>query len=215
MFHFLHNFVKAVKYGITIIPRQYWENKQLNFYSSSKFPNIFNDWYESCVSASLISDICTSSTKTGNELYVWNDGYPDTSGDCATSSGCVCSVSATKGSTIQVDLLDLRLYEDGVGTCYQRLVISEGGLETSVDCAKKNEFALTPIYTSQSDSFDIRFDNTHSGQSGNFWIALRGNIYLQRTCVHVLTMSSHFLNFTLKFCKLLFPLTLLKSRAGN
>lgn len=151
-----------------------WNRTELNcdphIYMSKS--NYMRQFYH-CIKTSLISDICTSSTKTGNELYVWNDGYPDTSGDCATSSGCACSVSATKGSTIQVDLLDLRLYEDGVGTCYQRLVISEGGLETSVDCAKKNEFALTPIYTSQSDSFDIRFDNTHSGQSGNFWIALR------------------------------------------
>lgn len=151
-----------------------WNRTELNcdphIYMSKS--NYMRQFYH-CIKTSLISDICTSSTKTGNELYVWNDGYPDTSGDCATSSGCACSVSATKGSTIQVDLLDLRLYEDGVGTCYQRLVISEGGVETSIDCDKKNEFALTPIYTSQSDSFDIRFDNTHSGQSGNFWIALR------------------------------------------
>ncbi|XP_065927277.1 serine-rich adhesin for platelets isoform X3 [Magallana gigas] len=151
-----------------------WNRTELNcdphIYMSKS--NFMRQFYH-CIKTSLISDICTSSTKTGNELYVWNDGYPDTSGDCATSSGCACSVSATKGSTIQVDLLDLRLYEDGVGTCYQRLVISEGGVDTSIDCDKKNEFALTPIYTSQSDSFDIRFDNTHSGQSGNFWIALR------------------------------------------
>lgn len=128
-----------------------------------------------CIKSSLISPICTASTKTGNELYVWNDGYPNLSGDCATSSGCACSVSATKNSIIQVDLLDLRLYEDGGGTCYQQLVISEGGSETVIDCDNKNEFALTTIYTSHSDSFNIRFDNTHSGQNGNFWIALRAN----------------------------------------
>lgn len=155
----------------------YWGKMQLIFFSCQRFRNVLNDWYKSFVSGSLISDICTASTKTGSELYVWNDGYPGTSGGCATSSGCACFVSATKGSAIQVDLLDLRLYEDSGGTCYQRLVISEGGLETSIDCDKKNEFALTPIYTTQSDSFNIRFDNTHSGQSGNFWIALRGNIY--------------------------------------
>lgn len=123
---------------------------------------------------SLISNICHASVNTGNQLYVWNDGYPATSADCAASSGCVCSVSASKGSSIHVELLDLRLQEAANGTCYQRLVISEGALETSINCDKKNEFSLTSIYTSQSDSLSIRYDNTHAGSGGNFWISLQG-----------------------------------------
>ena len=127
------------------------------------------------ISANLISQICIPSTKTGNELYIWNDGYPNNSSDCTISSGCACSISASKSSTIEIELLDLRLSQSG-GTCNQRLVISEGGTETSIDCGQQNDFSLTSVYSSQSDSLTVRFDNTVSGQYGHFWILLRGNL---------------------------------------
>ncbi|XP_061192339.1 uncharacterized protein LOC133200577 [Saccostrea echinata] len=134
--------------------------------------NYMRQFYH-CIQKSLISNICTSAISNGNQLYVWNNGYPAKSGDCATSSGCVCSVSASKSSTIRIELLDLRLHKDISGTCYQRLVISEGGSETSIDCDKNNGFSLTTIYTSQSDSLSIRYDNTYVGIDGNFWISLQ------------------------------------------
>lgn len=93
--------------------------------------------------------------KIGNELYVWNDGYLDISGDCVIFFGCVCFVFVIKGLIIQVDFLDFCLYEDGVGMCYQWLVIFEGGVEIFIDCDKKNEFVLMFIYMSQLDFFDI------------------------------------------------------------
>ncbi|XP_062595968.1 uncharacterized protein DDB_G0271670-like, partial [Saccostrea cucullata] len=126
-----------------------------------------------CIKKSLISNICTSTINNGNQLYVWNNGYPAKSGDCATSSGCVCSVSSSKSSTIKIELLDLRLHKDVSGSCYQRLVINEGGLETSIDCDQNNGFSLTTIYTSQSDSLSIRYDNTFAGIEGNFWISVQ------------------------------------------
>nr|XP_022294515.1 cell wall integrity and stress response component 2-like [Crassostrea virginica] len=127
-----------------------------------------------CIETNFISQICIPSTKTGNELYIWNDGYPNNSSDCATSSGCACSISASKSSTIEIELLDLRLSQSG-GTCNQRLVISEGGTETSIDCGQQNDFSLTSVYSSQSDSLTVRFDNTVSGQYGHFWILLRAS----------------------------------------
>ena len=144
--------------------------------------NIYNFmsyiYFSQLLSANLISQICIPSTKTGNELYIWNDGYPNNSSDCATSSGCACSISASKSSTIEIELLDLRLSQSG-GTCSQRLVISEGGTETSIDCGQQNDFSLTSVYSSQSDSLTVRFDNTVSGQYGHFWILLRGNFIVK------------------------------------
>ena len=135
-------------------------------------------YFSKFIPANLISQICIPSTKTGNELYIWNDGYPNNSSDCATSSGCACSISASKSSTIEIELLDLRLSQSG-GTCNQRLVISEGGMETSIDCGQQNDFSLTSVYSSQSDSLTVRFDNTVSGQYGHFWILLRGNFIVK------------------------------------
>lgn len=61
---------------------------------------IFNYWYEFCVLVFLILDICIFLIKNGNELYVWNDGYLDISGDCVIFFGCVCFVFVIKGLII-------------------------------------------------------------------------------------------------------------------
>lgn len=125
--------------------------------------------------ASQSGSTCNSSL-TGNQVFLWNDGYPNSDGGCGSDSGCSCTIQSTGGSSIQIDAFDLRFsVNETTGKCAQRIFLSDGGLETDIACDDVNLFERRTLYTSVTDSVYLRYDNTYDGSGGNFWISIQGN----------------------------------------
>ena len=133
-------------------------------------------YLNSCLTGISIANICNSPTIVGNPLYIWNDGYPSTSGTCATNSGCKCTVTSTNNSPIKIDVFDIR-FQSGTD-CLQRLHIQDGSAESEIDCDNTNEFSRMHAYTSVTNSIEIRYDDTATVSGGNFWIYIEGRVYL-------------------------------------
>lgn len=112
---------------------------------------------------------------TGNPVFLWNDGYPNSEGDCNSTSGCKCAIKSSGGSIIQIDALDLRFARnETTGSCAQRLFVIDGHLESDIACDDVNLFERRTLFTSSTDSIQLRYDNTYHGSTGNFWISAQG-----------------------------------------
>ena len=112
---------------------------------------------------------------TGKQVFLWNDGYPYSDGVCNSTSGCKCAIQSSGGSTIQIDALDLRFAQnETTGACAQRLFVIDGNSESDIACDDVNLFERRTLFTSSTDSIQLRYDNTYYGSTGSFWISAQG-----------------------------------------
>lgn len=114
-------------------------------------------------------------TKHGNTVFLWNAKYPYAVEACTTTSGCICTVSASGNSRIQIDAFDIRFQANATTMrCAQRIYIQDGGTKFDVACDDYNAFERRMIYFSATNSIKMRFDNTLNTKNGYFWIQLKG-----------------------------------------
>ncbi|VDI03360.1 Hypothetical predicted protein [Mytilus galloprovincialis] len=148
-----------------------------------------------CIKSSQIVSMCNSSA-SGDQLFLWNDGYPNSDGGCGLTSGCQCTIQSTGGSGIQIDALDIRFaINESTGLCSQRLYVIDGSDESDIACDDVNLFERRTLYTSLTDTIQLRYDNTYDGSNGNFWILLLATDNSQTltiTCSEVLLTNTEY-----------------------
>lgn len=148
-----------------------------------------------CIKSSHIVSMCNSSA-SGDQLFLWNDGYPNSDGGCGLTSGCQCTIQSTGGSGIQFDALDIRFAtNESTGICSQRLFVIDGSDESDIACDDVNLFERRTLYTSLTDTIQLRYDNTYDGSNGNFWILLQATDNSQTltiTCSEVILTNTEY-----------------------
>ncbi|XP_063405300.1 uncharacterized protein LOC134688475 [Mytilus trossulus] len=148
-----------------------------------------------CIKSSQIVSMCNSSA-SGDQLFLWNDGYPNSDGGCGLTSGCQCTIQSTGGSGIQIDALDIRFaINESTGLCSQRLYVIDGSDVSDIACDDVNLFERRILYSSLTDTIQLRYDNTYDGSNGNFWILLQATDSSQTvtiTCSEVLLTNTEY-----------------------
>lgn len=84
-----------------------------------------------------------------------------------------CSVEAPScNSTITIDVLDLRLADDGTD-CKQSLAIVDGTRSVTLTCSNNINYT---VYSepSQTNYITITFQNSMTAQGGHFWLEFSG-----------------------------------------
>ena len=134
-------------------------------------------WRCQCLDSAVVP--ITNTTLTAPSIYLSSEGYPNEMPSCVSTSGSACSVTSSGVSTIRITGFDLQFSESS-GQCKQRLHITDGSTISDLACDDVNNYAQTVLYTSQSNTIDLRLDNTDSSTGGKFWILLEGNRYIDR-----------------------------------
>lgn len=100
-----------------------------------------------------------------------------------------CSVETPFcNSTLTIDVLDLRLADDGTD-CKQSLTIVDGTRSVTLTCANNINYTVYSV-PSQTNYITITFQNSMTVQGGHFWLEFRGK------CEVVITSEEkkHFCN---------------------
>lgn len=84
-----------------------------------------------------------------------------------------CSVEAPFcNSTLTIDVLDLRLADDGTDS-KQSLTIVDGTRSVTLTCANNINYTVYSV-PSQTNYITITFQNSMTVQGGHFWLEFRG-----------------------------------------
>jgi hypothetical protein len=120
----------------------------------------------------LISNVVSKESDPGDSVYLTGEDYEVALGILSTVSTHSCSVEASScGSTVSIEVLDLRLANDG-SACKQSITIVDGGRTTILDCSNNINFTSYDI-PSTNHYLNVTFENSLSSNDGHFWFGFR------------------------------------------
>ncbi|KAL3866399.1 hypothetical protein ACJMK2_043700 [Sinanodonta woodiana] len=131
--------------------------------------NSFNSYMELdyyCINKTTIGSTCTSvsMTTSGKALYLWNNGYPNTS-----SADCICSIEVNS-STAQISVTAMRIEHFGNSS----IRFLDGVYDAKEITLFSNVSTITNTFTSTSNYLLMKYIKGQINDTARYWLRFKG-----------------------------------------